>query len=230
MARHLPAADAAMKQGKWEKKKFLGERCATRRSASPVWDAIGQEVARRAAAFGMRLVAHDPFVSAAVAASLGVELVSLDDVFARADYVSLHLPSTAQTRHLVNAERLARARKGIRIVNTARGDLIDETALADAIEAGHVAWRRPRRVRQGTDGGPPAPDAAAGGGDAAHRRLHARRPGAGGRGDRRRRCAISCATASSATRSTSRRCPPKSSRSCSRSWRSARSSARSSRR
>ena len=139
MARHLPAADAAMKQGKWEKKKFLGEEVRDKTLGLAGLGRIGQEVARRATAFGMRLVAHDPFVSEAVAASLGVELVSLDDVFARADYVSLHLPSTPQTRHLVNAERLARARKGIRIVNTARGDLIDEAALADAIESGHVA-------------------------------------------------------------------------------------------
>jgi len=138
MARHLPAADAAMKQGKWEKKKFLGEEVRDKTLGLAGLGRIGQEVARRASAFGMRLVAHDPFVSDAVAAGLGVELVSLDDVFARADYVSLHLPSTPQTRHLVNAERLARARKGIRIVNTARGDLIDEAALADAIEAGHV--------------------------------------------------------------------------------------------
>ena len=139
MARHLPAADAAMKQGKWEKKKFLGEEVRDKTLGLAGLGRIGQEVARRAAAFGMRLVAHDPFVSDAVAASLDVELVSLDDVFARADYVSLHLPSTPQTRHLVNAERLARARKGIRIVNTARGDLIDEAALADAIESGQVA-------------------------------------------------------------------------------------------
>ena len=87
----------------------------------------------------MRIIAHDPFISEQVASDLGVQLVSMDDLFARADYVSLHMPSTPQTRQLVNAERLARARKGIRIINTARGDLIDETALADAIEAGHVA-------------------------------------------------------------------------------------------
>jgi D-3-phosphoglycerate dehydrogenase len=139
LARHLPAADAAMKQGKWEKKKFLGEELRDKTLGLAGLGRIGQEVARRAAAFGMRLVAHDPFVSQGVAASLGVELVSLDEVFTRADYVSLHLPSTPQTKHMVNAERLARARKGIRIVNTARGDLIDETALADAIEAGQVA-------------------------------------------------------------------------------------------
>jgi len=94
---------------------------------------------RLARPLGMRIIAHDPFIGKQVAADLGVDLVSLDDVFARADYVSLHLPSTPQTRHLVNVERLAKAKKGIRVINTARGDLVDEGALADAIEAGHVA-------------------------------------------------------------------------------------------
>src|SRR6185369_5243846 len=138
LARHVPAADAAMKQGKWEKKKFLGEEVREKTLGLAGLGRIGQEVARRAAAFGMRLVAHDPFVSEAVAAGLGVELMSLDDVFAKADYVSLHLPSTPQTKRFVNAERLAKARKGLRIVNTARGDLIDEAALADAIESGQI--------------------------------------------------------------------------------------------
>jgi len=138
LARHLPAADAAMKQGKWEKKKFLGEEVRDKTLGLAGLGRIGQEVARRAAAFGMRLVAHDPFIAAHVAADLGVELMTLDEVFARADYVSLHLPSTPQTRHLVNAERLAKARKGLRIINTARGDLVDEAALADAIESGQA--------------------------------------------------------------------------------------------
>jgi len=139
MARHVPAADAAMKQAKWEKKKFLGEEVRDKTLGLVGLGRIGQEVARRAAAFSMRIIAHDPFISESVASDLGVQLVSMDDLFARADYVSLHMPSTAQTKQLVNAERLARAKKGIRIINTARGDLIDEKALADAIEAGHVA-------------------------------------------------------------------------------------------
>jgi len=138
LARHLPAADAAMKQGKWEKKKFLGEEIRDKTLGLAGLGRIGQEVARRASAFGMRIIAHDPFISEVVAATLGVELVSLDDLFARADYLSLHMPSTPHTKGLVNAERLARSRKGIRIVNTARGDLIDESALADAIESGQV--------------------------------------------------------------------------------------------
>ncbi len=139
LARHLPAADAAMKQGKWEKKRFQGGELRGKTLGLAGLGRIGQEVARRAQAFDMRVVAYDPFLAPRVAADLGVELVSLDDLFARADYVSLHLPSTPQTRNLVNAERLAKATKGIRIINTARGDLIDEAALADAIERGHVA-------------------------------------------------------------------------------------------
>jgi D-3-phosphoglycerate dehydrogenase len=139
LARHVPAADAAMKQGKWEKKKFLGEEVQEKTLGLVGLGRIGQEVARRAEAFDMHVVAHDPFITQQVAADLGVELVSIDDLFSRADYVSLHLPSTPQTRNFINAERLRKAKKGIRIVNTARGDLIDEQALADAIEAGHVA-------------------------------------------------------------------------------------------
>jgi D-3-phosphoglycerate dehydrogenase len=138
LARHLPAADAAMKQGKWEKKKFLGEEIRDKTLGLVGFGRIGQEVARRASAFGMRIIAHDPFIAEHVARELDAELVSLDDLFARADYVSLHMPSTAQTRNLINADRLARAKRGIRIVNTARGDLVDEQALADAIEAGQV--------------------------------------------------------------------------------------------
>jgi D-3-phosphoglycerate dehydrogenase / 2-oxoglutarate reductase len=138
LARHLPAADAAMKQGKWEKKKFQGGELRGKTLGLVGLGRIGQEVARRAQAFEMQVVAYDPFLAPRVAADLGVELLSLEDLFARADYVSLHMPSTPQTRNLVNAERLAKAKKGIRIINTARGDLIDEAALADAIEGGHV--------------------------------------------------------------------------------------------
>ena len=138
MARHLPAADAAMKQGKWEKKKFLGEEVREKTLGLAGLGRIGQEVARRASAFDMRIIAHDPFISEDVAADLGVELVSLDDLFARSDFLSLHMPSTPTTKNIVNADRLAKAKKGIRIINTARGDLVDENALADAIESGHI--------------------------------------------------------------------------------------------
>ena len=139
LARHLAAADATMKQGKWEKKKFLGEEVRDKVLGLAGLGRIGQEVARRAAAFGMRVIAHDPFITEQIASDLGVELVSIDELFVRADYLSLHMPSNPQTRRLVNAERLARAKKGLRIINTARGDLIDESALANAIESGQIA-------------------------------------------------------------------------------------------
>jgi D-3-phosphoglycerate dehydrogenase len=139
LARHIPAADAAMKQGQWEKKKFLGEEIRDKTLGLVGLGRIGQEVARRATALGMRVIAHDPFIAEDVAQGLGVQLVGLDELFAASDYVSLHMPSTPQTRNLVDAARLSRARKGIRIINTARGDLVDEAALADAIESGQVA-------------------------------------------------------------------------------------------
>jgi D-3-phosphoglycerate dehydrogenase len=138
LARHVPAADAAMKRGRWDKAHFLGEEVRDKTLGLVGLGRIGQEVARRAAAFEMHIVAHDPFIAEHVAADLGVELLTLDQVFERADYLSLHLPSTPQTRGLINADRLRRAKPGIRIVNTARGDLVDEAALADAIELGRV--------------------------------------------------------------------------------------------
>ena len=138
LARHLPAADAAMKQGKWEKKKFLGEELRDKTLGLMGLGRIGREVALRASGFQMRVIAHDPFISEQVAGGMGIELVSMDDLLARADYISLHLPSTPQTKQLLNASRLQKMKKGVRIINTARGDLIDEAALADAIESEHV--------------------------------------------------------------------------------------------
>jgi D-3-phosphoglycerate dehydrogenase / 2-oxoglutarate reductase len=138
LARKLPAADASMKQGKWDKKSFLGEEVRGKVLGLAGLGRIGQEVARRAQAFEMSVIAHDPFIAANVAADLGIELVSLDDLCARADYLSLHMPATPQTRHTFNAARLARCKKGLRIINTARGELIDEPALVDAITSGHI--------------------------------------------------------------------------------------------
>ena len=139
LARAVPAADRAMKDGKWEKKKFLGSELRGKTLGIAGLGRIGQEVARRARAFGMRVVAHDPFIAEDVAAGMGVELRSLDDVCREADYLTLHLPSTPETRHMINETRLARMKPGVRVINTARGDLIDEKALARAIEAGTVA-------------------------------------------------------------------------------------------
>jgi D-3-phosphoglycerate dehydrogenase len=138
LARSVPAADRAMKDARWEKKKFLGTELRGKTLGVAGLGRIGQEVALRARAFGMRLVAHDPFISKEIAAGLGVELMTLDEICATADYLSLHLPSTAETKHLFNDERFARCKPGIRLINTARGELIDEAALRRAIDTGQV--------------------------------------------------------------------------------------------
>jgi D-3-phosphoglycerate dehydrogenase len=107
LARLIPAADRAMKDAKWEKKKFLGTELRGKTLGVAGLGRIGQEVALRARAFGMRVVAHDPFISKEIAAGVGAELMSLDAMCAAADYITLHLPSTAETKHLFNDERFA---------------------------------------------------------------------------------------------------------------------------
>ena len=184
MARNIPAADASMKTSKWEKSKFAGAEIRSKALGLVGLGRIGQEVAARAHAFEMNVIAHDPFISAEMAATLGVELVSLDDLCARADYISLHVPALPSTKHLFNAERFAKCKKGVRIINTARGELIDEAALADAIERGtspvpgSTSSTRSRR-RTG------ASRAAAGRRDSAHRRVDQRGAGTGRQRDGR---------------------------------------------
>lgn len=138
LARKLPAADASMKQGVWDKKSFMGEEIRGKVLGLAGLGRIGLAVARRARAFEMVVIAHDPFVAPEIGVELGIEMVSLDELCARADYLSLHMPSTAETRRIFDAERLAKCKKGMRLVNTARGDLIDEAALAAAIQGGHI--------------------------------------------------------------------------------------------
>jgi D-3-phosphoglycerate dehydrogenase / 2-oxoglutarate reductase len=138
LSRAIPAADAAMKRGTWDKKKLTGVEVRGKTLGIVGLGRIGQEVSVRARAGAMEVVAHDPFISEQVAASLGIELLTLDDLCSRADYITVHIPATPETRHLFDAKRLAACKPGVRIVNTARGELIDEVALADAIEAGHV--------------------------------------------------------------------------------------------
>jgi D-3-phosphoglycerate dehydrogenase len=138
LARSVPAADRAMKEARWEKKKFLGTELRGKTLGVAGLGRIGQEVALRARAFGMHLVAHDPYISNEIATGLGVELMTLDEMCATADYITLHLPSTAETHHVFNDERFARCKPGLRLINTARGELIDEAALRRAIESGIV--------------------------------------------------------------------------------------------
>src|SRR5205085_3910336 len=107
LARSVPAADRAMKDAKWEKKKFLGTEVRGKTLGIAGLGRIGQEVAQRARAFGMRVVAHDPYISKEIAASIGAELMTLDEICAHADYLTLHLPSTPETKHLFNDARFA---------------------------------------------------------------------------------------------------------------------------
>jgi D-3-phosphoglycerate dehydrogenase / 2-oxoglutarate reductase len=139
LSRGISTADAAMKKGVWDKKRLTGAELRGKTLGIVGLGRIGQEVAVRARSFGMAIVAHDPFLSEQVAESLSVRLLPLDDLCGVSDYLTLHIPVTAETRRLLNKERLSRCKAGVRIVNTARGELIDEAALADAIEAGAVA-------------------------------------------------------------------------------------------
>ena len=179
LARSVPAADRAMKDRRWEKKKFLGTELRGKTLGIAGLGRIGQEVALRARAFGMRVVAHDPYISKEVAAGLGVDLLSLDEMCATADVVTLHLPSTPETRHLFDDGRFAQCRPGLRIINTARGELIDEAALRRAIEQGIVAGAGARRLRYRAARRLVAGRAAAGHRDAAHRGVHRGGAGAG---------------------------------------------------
>jgi D-3-phosphoglycerate dehydrogenase / 2-oxoglutarate reductase len=138
LARSVPAADRAMKAGRWEKTRFLGTELRGKTLGILGLGRIGQEVGQRARAFGMHVVAHDPYISRDVAQGMGVELLTLEETCAAADYLTLHLPATNETRHLLNAELLAKCKSGIRIVNTARGELIDEKALRAALDSGTV--------------------------------------------------------------------------------------------
>jgi D-3-phosphoglycerate dehydrogenase len=139
LARMVPAADRAMKDSKWEKKRFLGTELRGKTLGIGGLGRIGQEVAQRARAFGMKVIAHDPFISREIAESFGVQLMSFDEVCAAADFLTLHLPATTETKHILNDARFAKMKPGIRIINTARGELIDEAALKRAIENKIVA-------------------------------------------------------------------------------------------
>jgi D-3-phosphoglycerate dehydrogenase / 2-oxoglutarate reductase len=139
VARKIPPAEASIRSGKWDRKNFEGVELYNKTLGVIGMGRIGSEFSRRAIAFGMRVVAYDPYLSATRARSLQVELVELDDLLASADFISLHTPLTAETHHLVDLARLQKTKRGVRIINCARGGLIDETALAAALQDQHVA-------------------------------------------------------------------------------------------
>ena len=139
LARQLPEADASTQAGKWEKSRFMGVELTSKTLGLIGAGNIGSIVAERAIGLRMKVVAFDPFLTAERAVEMGVEKVTLDELLERADFITLHTPLTDQTRNILSAEALAKTKPGVRIVNCARGGLIDEAALKEALESGHVA-------------------------------------------------------------------------------------------
>ncbi|WP_454916325.1 phosphoglycerate dehydrogenase [Xanthobacter sediminis] len=139
LARQIPAADASTQAGRWEKNRFMGVELTAKTLGIVGCGNIGSIVADRALGLKMKVIAFDPFLSAERARALGVEKVDLDELLARADFITLHTPLTEKTRNILSAEAIARTKKGVRIINCARGGLLDEVALAAALDSGHMA-------------------------------------------------------------------------------------------
>lgn len=138
-ARNIPQAHAALVQGRWERSKWEGVELADKTLAVIGLGRIGKLVAQRAMAFGMRIIAHDPFIAPERARAMNIELVTLDEVAAQADFLTLHVAKTPETIGLIGTEFLAKAKPSLRVINVSRGGIVDEAALADAIREGRIA-------------------------------------------------------------------------------------------
>jgi D-3-phosphoglycerate dehydrogenase / 2-oxoglutarate reductase len=139
LARRVPQANSSLKSGQWDRKSFIGVELQGKTLGVVGMGRIGRTVASRARAFGMRIVAFDPFISPEQSGNAEIELASLDDVFSRADFLTVHTPLTAETRGIIGRDAFARMKKGVRVINCARGGLVDEEALYEAIKSGIVA-------------------------------------------------------------------------------------------
>ena len=139
VARQIPEANASTHAGKWEKSRFMGVELTAKTLGVIGAGNIGSIVIDRALGLRMKVVAYDPFLSEDRATEIGVEKVELDDLLARADFITMHVPLTEQTKNILSRDNIAKLKQGVRIVNCARGGLVDEEALADALKAGHVA-------------------------------------------------------------------------------------------
>ncbi len=139
VARQIPEASTSTHAGKWEKSKFMGIELTNKTLGVIGAGNIGGIVCERALGLKMKVVAYDPYLGEEKAAKMGVEKVELDELLSRADFITLHVPLTDQTRNILSRENLAKTKKGVRIVNCARGGLVDEAALAEALQSGHVA-------------------------------------------------------------------------------------------
>ncbi|WP_248292653.1 phosphoglycerate dehydrogenase [Actinomycetospora sp. TBRC 11914] len=138
-ARHIPAADASLRRGEWARSRYSGVEIQGKTVGVVGLGKIGQLFAARISAFDAHVIAYDPYLPASRATQLGIELVGLDELLARADMMTIHLPKTPETQGLIGKEALAKTKPGVIIVNAARGGLVDEEALAEAIRSGHVA-------------------------------------------------------------------------------------------
>ena len=138
LARHLTRADATTRAGKWEKKSLQGSELRGKTLGIVGLGRVGIEVSKRALAFGMKVIAHDPYVAPSLAQQLEITLAPLDEVLAQSDYLTLHVGLTPKTQGMINAEVLRTMRKGTRLVNCARGELLDEAAIVEALQSGHL--------------------------------------------------------------------------------------------
>jgi len=139
VARQIPEANTSTQAGKWEKSRFMGSEITAKTLGLIGSGNIGSIVANRALGLKMKVVAYDPFLSEERAIKIGVQKVTLDELLARADFITLHVPLTDKTRGILNAEAIAKMKPGVRVINCARGGLVDESALAEALKSGHVA-------------------------------------------------------------------------------------------
>jgi D-3-phosphoglycerate dehydrogenase len=139
LARNIPQATASLKKGEWKRSKFMGVELNDKVLGIVGFGRIGIEVSKRARAMQMKCIAYDPFISKERAAGLGVELVPLDELFRRADVITVHTPLIKETRHVINEKSIATMKDGVRMINCARGGIIDEQALADGIKSGKIA-------------------------------------------------------------------------------------------
>jgi len=138
LSRNIPQANSSTKRGEWKRSKFMGVELYNKVLGIIGLGRIGSELAKRAASFGMKILAYDPYLSRSVADGMGIEIVELKEIFERSDYITVHTPLTDETRHMISKEQFALMKKGVRIINCARGGIIDEAALINAIKEGKV--------------------------------------------------------------------------------------------
>src|SRR5262249_18774158 len=139
LARQIPQADASTQAGKWEKNRFMGVEITSKTLGIIGCGNIGSIVANRAIGLRMKVIAYDPFLSPERALELGVDKVDLAELVRRADFITLHTPLTDKTKNIIDAKAIAAMKKGVRIINCARGGLVDEAALRAGLDSGHVA-------------------------------------------------------------------------------------------